>query len=114
MNLVSRPHGDRLVVVVDAPRIDAAGAVRFKDEMRRLTEDGQGDVLLDLAAVEFLDSSGLGALVSAMKALGPDRRLDLAALSTTVAKVFQLTRMDTVFRIYPSADAALAEPAHVS
>ncbi len=95
------------MIVVDARRIDAAGAVRFKDEMRRLTEGGSGDVLLDLSAVEFLDSSGLGALVSAMKALGVGRRLDLAGLTPPVFRVIRLTRMDTVFRIHPTADDAL-------
>ena len=43
-----------------------------------------------------------------MKQLDGDRRLDLASLSPTVDKVFRLTRMDTVFRLYPTLDDALA------
>ena len=54
-----------------------------------------------MTQVAFLDSSGLGAVVAAMKALGPDRPLELAGLTPTVQKVFRLTRMDSVFKIHP-------------
>jgi anti-sigma B factor antagonist len=114
MNLVPRTHADTLIVTVDAPRIDAAGAVRFKDEMRRLTEGWTGRVVLDLERVDFLDSSGLGALVSSMKALGDQRQLELAALAPSVGKVIRLTRMDSVFPIHASAGAAVGEQARAS
>ncbi len=108
MDLPTENRGGRQVVHVDAPRIDAAAAIHFKDRMREVTTSGHGRVVLDLSRVEFLDSSGLGAVVSVMKQLGPDRRLDLAGLTPTVAKVFRLTRMDSVFRIHPDLDTALA------
>jgi anti-sigma B factor antagonist len=50
--------------------------------------------------VEFLDSSGLGAVIAVMKMLGPERRLELAALGPAVERVVRLTRMDTVFTIH--------------
>ena len=65
-------------------------------------------MILDLSGVIFIDSSGLGAVVAAMKQLNGVRKLDLAGLTSNVDKVFRLTRMDTVFRIYPSLDDALA------
>ena len=98
-------NGD-LLVAVREPRIDAAVAVQFKDVMRKVTQGGPTRVILDLSMVDFLDSSGLGALVAAMKALGPSRRLDLLAPTPTVQKVFRLTRMDTVFAIYPDEASA--------
>ena len=66
-------------------------------------------VILDLSHVEFLDSSGLGAVVGSMKQLGRARKLDLAALTPTVEKVFRITRMDRVFRIFPTIEAAFGE-----
>lgn len=106
MDLYSEDIGDvRLIRVGDA-RIDAAVAIQFKDRIRALTEDGPARVLLDLSAVGFLDSSGLGAVVAAMKQLGAGRQLELAGLTPTVEKVFRLTRMDSVFTIHPSASAA--------
>lgn len=99
--------GDVLVITPTEPRIDAAVAIQFKDGMRRLTQDKGGRVLLDLRCVDFVDSSGLGAIVGAMKQLGGQARLELASLTPNVAKVFRLTRMDTVFTIHDSADHAL-------
>ena len=94
------------IVTVPERRIDAAAALRFKDAMRVVTADGPNHVVLDLSNVDFVDSSGLGAIVAAMKQMGPGRRLDLAALTPDVAKVFRLTRMDTVFVIHDRADGA--------
>lgn len=96
------------VITVNASRIDAACAIRFKEDMRSETADGPDRVILDLSSVEFIDSSGLGAIVAAMKQMGAGRRLDLAGLTPVVDKVFRLTRMDTVFRLFPTPDAAAA------
>ena len=89
-------------------------AVQFKDAMRDCTVEGHGRVVLDLSQVGFLDSSGLGAVIAVMKHLGNDRPLDLAGLTPTVQKVFRLTRMDKVFRIFEDVDAALRAPVHAA
>jgi anti-sigma B factor antagonist len=60
-----------------------------------------------LSQVEFLDSSGLGAVVAAFKAKKLDQSLELVALQPAVKKVFRLTRMDTVFSIHENAIAAI-------
>jgi anti-sigma B factor antagonist len=91
---------DLMIVHVRETRIDAAGAIDFKDKMRDLTSASNGRVMLDLAHVGFIDSSGLGAVVAVRKSLGPDRPLELAALTPAVEKVFRLTRMDSVFIIH--------------
>lgn len=103
MELRTENHGDHVVVAPLDSRIDASVAIAFKDRMRDITRDVPGRVILDLGAVEFVDSSGLGAIVAAMKQLDGDRSLELAALQPPVAKVFRLTRMDSVFRIHDSA-----------
>ncbi|EEW26661.1 STAS domain-containing protein [Rhodobacter ferrooxidans] len=102
MDLKAEQRGDLLIVTAMGDRIDAAGAIQFKDRMREITEAPTRRVLLDLSRVSFLDSSGLGAVVAVMKALGPDRKLELAGLTPTVQKVFRLTRMDSVFTIHPA------------
>lgn len=107
MQLLATPAGDTLLVRVEAARIDAAVAIDFKERMRALADGPWPVVLLDLGQVDFLDSSGLGAVVAVLKHLGPDRRLELAALGPTVAKVFRLTRMDSVFTIHPAVPEAL-------
>jgi len=102
MKLESQRLGDMIVIRVLDDRIDAAGAIQFKERMRELIADPSDRVVLDMSNVGFLDSSGLGAVVSVMKALGPMRRLELSGLTPTVEKVFRLTRMDSVFIIHKS------------
>lgn len=109
MNLSSTTEGNRQVVTVHENRIDAAVALSFKDQMRAETETGAGVVVLDLGQVQFVDSSGLGAIVASMKAMGKERTLALAGLTPTVEKVFRLTRMDSVFPLFTSLDDALSE-----
>jgi anti-sigma B factor antagonist len=92
-------------------RIDAASAIQFKERMRDLTQNGNQRVVLDLARVMFLDSSGLGAIVAVKKMLGTDRALELSSLTPTVEKVFRLTRMDSIFTIHPTHADALAHDA---
>ncbi|WP_149141124.1 STAS domain-containing protein [Gemmobacter caeruleus] len=103
MELIATQLPGLLLVRVGQDRIDAAGAIQFKDRMRELIAPAQGRVMLDMSQVGFLDSSGLGAVVGVMKLLGPDRKLELAALTANVEKVLRLTRMDSVFVIHPAA-----------
>ena len=108
MRLTSTKTGKTRIVTVNAERIDAAMAIQFKEDMRVETEEGPDHVILDLSSVAFIDSSGLGAIVAAMKQLDDHRRLDLAGLTPMVEKVFRLTRMDTVFKLFGTLDEAKA------
>ena len=105
MELTVESTGAGLILHVPGSRIDAAGAIEFKEAVRAAAEQPGSPVVLDLGNVTFLDSSGLGALVAVMKLLGPERPLHLAAVQPNVAKVFRLTRMDQVFKIHPDVDA---------
>jgi len=109
MELTSSKEQALQIVTVQEQRIDAAVALTFKDRMREITEGGSDTVLLDLSHVTFIDSSGLGAIVAAMKNLSPSRRLILAGLTPTVDKVFRLTRMDSVFGLFSTVELALEE-----
>lgn len=108
MSLTSTVNSNARIITVNAERIDAALAIQFKEDMRVETEGGPDHVILDLSSVAFIDSSGLGAIVAAMKQLGDHRRLDLAGLTPMVEKVFRLTRMDTVFDLFVSLEDAKA------
>ncbi len=105
MRLASHRIDGAQVVRVEEDRIDAAVAIQFKDRMREVAKDG-GRIILDLGQVDFVDSSGLGAIVAVMKFLAPNGKLELAALTANVGKVFHMTRMDSVFTIHASAPAA--------
>lgn len=107
MNLETYHQGEIIVIRVTDDRIDAASAIQFKERMREIVSTPSARVVLDMSNVGFLDSSGLGAVVAVMKALGPVRRLELSGLTATVEKVFRLTRMDSVFIIHKSLPEGL-------
>lgn len=109
MKFVTQQLNGMVVISVDQDRIDAASAIAFKDQMRLATQSASGRVVLDLAQVAFIDSSGLGAIVAAMKALAPAQKLELSGLTATVKKVFRLTRMDTVFVIHDEVPLNMAK-----
>ena len=108
MDISTHRSGPALVLTIQDSRVDAAVAIDFKEAVRNAAEMESGSpVILDLSRVTFLDSSGLGAVVAVMKLLGSDRPLQLAALTPPVAKVFRLTRMDSVFTIHAQAPGSL-------
>lgn len=106
MELLTRDDGDTRIVTVADRRIDAAVAIQFKDQIRDLIAEAPARVVLDLSNVTFVDSSGLGAIVAALKQSGSPQRLELTGLTRNVQKVFALTRMDRVFTIHPGGGLA--------
>jgi anti-sigma B factor antagonist len=108
MRLKIDQREDMAIISVDATRIDAAVAIRFKEEMRGAIDTTTGPLVLDLGWVEFIDSSGLGAIVAALKLMPEDRALSLASLTPTVDKVFRMTRMDSIFVIHDTVHSAVA------
>lgn len=99
MQLTLLPQQGELTIRVDERRLDAAIATAFKDRVRSMIGDSGPPVTLDLGGVDFMDSSGLGAVIAIFKSMPTGRPLVLARLTPNVARVFQLTRMDTVLNI---------------
>lgn len=99
MDLTIETHAEHLVVRMGEARLDAAIAGSFKDVVRPHVAGPGPDIVLDLTAVEFLDSSGLGAVIALKKALPEGRKIRLHGLTPNVGRVFRLTRMDRVFEI---------------
>jgi len=108
MNLSSMTTDSYRIISILENRIDAAVAIKFKDAVRKESEGAPERVILDLTQVDFIDSSGLGAIVATMKLLAPEHALELAGLSSAVDKVFRLTRMDTIFSLFQTVDEAVA------
>ncbi|ALG68971.1 STAS domain-containing protein [Beggiatoa leptomitoformis] len=100
-----------LIVHVLEKRLDASIAPDFKDEMKALIANGQQYIILDLSQTDFLDSSGLGAIVSTLKLLKGEGDLILCGVQGAVISLFKLTRMDNIFSIYPTVTDAIANAA---
>lgn len=87
------------IVTVPGPHLDAAAADEFKSGLCAIIDGGARSIVLDLSLVEFMDSSGLGAIVACYKHLGTSGSMDLACPQVQVMKVLRLTRMNAIFTI---------------
>ncbi|WP_410218104.1 STAS domain-containing protein [Paracoccus sp. (in: a-proteobacteria)] len=101
MQFIVDDAGPHLNVKITETRIDAAIATLFKDKLREIVVRNRKSVHLDMAAVDFMDSSGLGAMIAIRKSLPENLALVLHALTPNVERVFRLTRMDSIFDIRP-------------
>jgi anti-sigma B factor antagonist len=97
---------DVLVVRVHESRIVADVAPQFKEGLIAYVKSGKRNVVLDLSEVTFIDSSGLGALIGSLKAMGKGGELALCSARDGVISMLKLTRMDKVFRIFATANEA--------
>lgn len=107
MEVALSRHGSVTVAKPQDSRLDAMAALAFKDRLKSVIEEAGNRIVLDLSSVDFLDSSGLGALVASQRFLRSGQSLELAGLKGAVERVFRLTRMDTVFKIHAGVGDAL-------
>jgi anti-sigma B factor antagonist len=85
------------------------GSVQLRDSVRGLISKGQKNILLNLGDVNYIDSSGLGELVSAFTtAKNQGANVKLLGLTKKVKDVLQLTKLYTVFDIYDDEASAIA------
>ena len=108
MNIRTERTEGIAVLFIREDRLDANNSEELKAELRRLFESGTKDLVVDMKEIHFIDSSGLGALVSGYKnASILHGSLKLANLQAQVKSMFELTRLHRVFDIFTSVDDAL-------
>lgn len=112
MDITLETTQERQILTLHATRIDAAGAIAFKDDVLTVLDARLKGFMLDLSQIEFIDSSGLGAIVSILKSRPSTMTMTLVGLSSGVERVFRLTRMDRVFDIQPTVKEALQAMDH--
>jgi anti-sigma B factor antagonist len=105
--LAAERHDEVAVLSVLAPRLDASAAPRFRAEASEATGDARR-IVLDLAKVEFVDSTGLGALIGLMKSVAPTGVFVLAGAGRQVTKLLSATKLDRVLNMEPDLSQALS------
>lgn len=102
-------QGDHAGLAVSGD-IDMHTAPALRQQIADLVAAGNDRILVDMSGVDFLDSTGLGALLGGLKEIrSGDGRLALVGVNERVMKVFTITALDTVFEMYPTREAAVAE-----
>jgi anti-sigma B factor antagonist len=100
---------DGATIIAVGGEIDVYTAPKLRDKITELVANGIYDIIVDMEAVEFLDSTGLGVLVGGLKKVrAHDGSLELICTQDRLLKIFRITGLAKVFVIHDSADGALA------
>ncbi len=98
---------DGAVVVRVGGELDLATAPRLKRALAEVLGAGTSQVVLDMTAVTFIDSTALGVLVGVQRNLPADARLAIAGSGSDVVNVFELTGLDSTFDMFATVEQAL-------
>jgi anti-sigma B factor antagonist len=108
LNMKERQSGDVTVLDMDGKVTIGEGSVALRSAIRRLLEEGKKKILLNLAGVGYIDSSGIGELVSSYTAIGKEGgQLKLMNLTQKLQDLLTITKLLTVFDVYDDEGEAL-------
>lgn len=97
-----------VAIAVDSENLDASNVKEFKSNIQPHL-DQHALVILDMNALKFVDSSGLGALLSCLRSMNnKEGQLKLIGLTKPVRALFELVRMHRIFSIYNTREEAVA------
>ncbi len=106
--LSSRTEGPFEVIEVGG-EIDVYTAPRLRESIVAAIDEGHTRLVVDVEKVEFLDSTGLGVLVGALKKVRADGgTLDIVCSQERILKIFDITGLDKVFGLHGSVADAIA------
>ena len=99
---------DDAYVISLSGEVDLYTAPEFKQQLLDVIGQGGKEVVVDFSNTTFIDSTTLGVLVGGVKRLRPSGgQLTLVCSDRNITKIFEITGLDKVFRIYDSRDEAL-------
>jgi len=109
LNIRERQAGDITVLDMDGRITIGEGSVALRSAIRRLLEEGKKNILLNLAGVGYIDSSGIGELVSSYTAINKEGgQLKLLSLTQKLQDLLTITKLLTVFDAYDTEADALS------
>ena len=107
MNFHTEKVGDILVVELPGKNLDASSSQEFKRDISPILE-GNVKVVFEMARLEFVDSSGCGALLSCLKKVkGQNGELKICGLQDRVSDLLKLMRLERIFDIKLSREDAI-------
>jgi anti-sigma B factor antagonist len=108
LNISERQAGDVTVLDLSGKITIGEGSVSLRNAIRRLIEEGKKKILLNLGKVSYVDSSGIGELVSSFTTIQRESgQLKLLNLSQKIQDLMTITKLHTVFDVYDEETGAL-------
>jgi len=108
LDIKQRASGDVTILDMNGKVTIGEGSVALRSAIRHLLEEGKRKILLNLAGVGYIDSSGIGELVASFTAINKeDGQLKLLNLTQKLQDLLAITKLLTVFDVYESEEEAL-------
>jgi anti-sigma B factor antagonist len=107
MTMTERPVGSITVLELSG-RLTSGDTGQLKDQVSHLLSSGHPNVVLDLANLTYMDSSGLGQMVSCHVTAQGKGAVKLANVGTRIQDLLVITKLNVVFDVYPSVNEAVA------
>jgi anti-sigma B factor antagonist len=109
INISERQAGDITILDLEGKVTIGEGSVALRTAIRRLLGEGKNKLLLNLAGVGYIDSSGIGELVSSFTAVNKEGGvLKLLNLTQKIQDLLAITKLLTVFDVYENEAEALS------
>jgi len=98
-------------VVLDvAGEVDVYTAPNFKEALHKVIDDGQRHLIVNMEQVTYMDSSGFGTLLGALKRVRSDGgTVNLVKVSGAIDRMLNITRLNTIFNVLPSVEDAITK-----
>lgn len=109
MNISKEQRADAIIIHLDGDVMGGPEAVQLNDEINQMLDSGNLKAVIDLTAVNRMNSSGLGILINALstyKQNGGD--LKLAGANAAIRNIMKITRLNQLFENYETVDEAVA------
>ena len=108
LNISERQAGDVTILDLSGKITIGEGSVALRNTIRRLLGEGKNKILLNLASVGYIDSSGIGELVSSFTAVNKESgQLKLLKLTQKIQDLLAITKLLTVFDVFDDEGEAL-------
>lgn len=109
MNIKQNAQGEVVVLALSGKIMGGPDHERFLGEVKSLVADGHVDVLIDMSKVSWVNSTGLGILVSGYHTLKKNGgRLKICSVSDRIDNILNVTQLKLVFETYATCEEALA------
>jgi len=106
MQIEQTTQGEVIALVLTGD-LDSFSSNYLKEQLGKLFSDSKYEIIIDLTKVDFVDSAGLGQLVSALKlCVHHNGNLMLVGVNESISDLLRITKLDTVFRVYSTVDDA--------
>lgn len=107
MEIESKKVDNILILKPLCKSIDAATYKELKDQVIELINQGNVSIILNFTHVDFIDSSGLGAIISILKVIAKKGKLIVCEIKDPVLSIFSITRFDRIIRYYKNENEAI-------